>query len=127
MMAATRRGEQGKGTINSIIGLAVFILAMYSVWHVAPLFITDYSFKDKLNEIARSNRGQYSDERLKEMIMKEIRERQLDDYISGEMIKIHTVETSRRIYVEYDRKTTPLPGWEKTFHFVDDVDQPLIF
>jgi hypothetical protein len=125
--ATTRRGEQGKGALGSIVGLVVFLAILYAIFHVGPPFVTDYSFKDKLNEMARLNRGQYPDEKIMDMILKEIRDRQLDDVIQKSQVKIHTVETSRRIIVEYDQNVKILPGWERVFHFVDDVDQPLVF
>jgi hypothetical protein len=124
---AMRKGEQGKGAVGSIIGLLALLAALYAIFNVGPAFWADYAFRDKMNELARSNRNIFTDEKLTDMIMKEARDRQLDDYISRDMIKMHTVETSRRIDVEYDRKLKILPGWEKVWHFSDHVDQPLIF
>jgi len=122
-----RSAEKGEGQIGTIIGLLVFAAVCYAGIHVVPIFVTDYAFKDKLNELARLPRGQYKDETIVEMITKETRERGLDDVVQASDIKIHTVESSRRIYTAYSRTVKVLPGWEKTFSFEDDVSQPLIF
>jgi hypothetical protein len=126
-LVAQRHRERGEGRIGTLIGLLMLGAFGYAVFHVGPVFVADYGFKDKMNELARVNRGTWPDEKIVDLLMKETRDRGLDDVIQRTDIKIHTVESSRRIYCEYDRTVKVLPGWEKTFHFVDDVEQPLIF
>jgi hypothetical protein len=123
-----RRGnETGEGKLSSLMWLVVFIAVGYAVWHVAPVYISNYSFKDKMNEIARSPRGVVSDERIVDMLWHEVRERRLDPFIQRSCFKISTLETSRRISCAYERKEQILPGLTWTFRFDNEVDQPLIY
>lgn len=120
------RKEKGEGNLSSIIWLLIFLAAGYAIWNVAPVYMADYALKDKVNEIARAP-SRTGDEKVMDQIMKYIREERLDTYIQRSQIKISTVETSRRINVEYDREITILPGWTQMRHFSFQVDQPLVY
>jgi hypothetical protein len=119
--------ERGEGRLGSIIGLIVFAAICLAAWNVAPVFIADYSFADKLNELARMNRYQHNDERIMDLIMKEAGKQRIDVYLGGRQgCKIMTRETSRTIDCEYKRTIEILPGWKHTFKFTPSADQPLI-
>ncbi len=120
-------GERGEGRMGSIFGLIVFAAVCLAAWNVGPIFIADYTFKDKLNEVARLNRYQYPDERIMDMVLKEAGKQRIDTYLGGRTgCKITTRETSRVIECEYDRTVEVLPGFKHTFHFKPSGDQPLI-
>ena len=119
--------ERGEGKLGSLFGLALFAAAALAVWNVAPVYIDDFALKDKMNEIARAPRGTNTDEKVADNLMRYVREERLDGYIQRAMFKISTLETSRRITLDYNREAQILPGWKHTFSFHNQVDQPLIY
>ena len=119
--------ERGEGKLSSLFGLAVFAAAVLALWNVGPVYIDDFALKDKMNEIARAPRGTHTDEKILEMLMRYVREERLDGYVQRTAFKISTLETSRRITVDYARQAQILPGWKHTFTFHNQVDQPLIY
>jgi hypothetical protein len=121
------RSERGEGRLGSLFGLAVFAAAALALWNVAPVYIDDFALKDKMNEIARAPRGMNPDEKLLDQLMRYVREERLDGFIPRNSFKISTLETSRRISVDYQREARILPGWKHTFAFHNQVDQPLIY
>jgi hypothetical protein len=122
-----RGNERGEGRLASLIWLAILVAVGYALWNVVPVYLDNYSLKDKMNEIARSPRGVVTDDAIREMLAKEVRERRLDPYIQRSSFRVSTLETSRRISCSYDRTEQVLPGFNWTFHFDNEVDQPLIF
>lgn len=120
------RKEKGEGNLSSIIWLLIFLAIGYAVWNVAPVYMADFALKDKVNEIARAP-SRTPDEKVMDMIIKYIKEERLDAYIQRSQIRISTVETSRRINVDYEREITILPGWTQMRHFGFQVDQPLVY
>ena len=119
--------ERGEGKLSSLIWLVILVAVCYGLWNVVPVYIANYGFKDKMNEIARSPRGTVNDDAIREMLMKEVRERRLDPYIQRTCFRISTVETSRQISCAYERTEQVFPGFNWTFRFDNNVDQPLIF
>ena len=120
-------GERGEGKLSSLFALAVFAAAILALWNVGPVYIDDFALKDKMNEIARAPRGTHPDEKILEMLMRYVREERIDGYVQRTAFKISTLETSRRIVVDYKREAQILPGWKHTFSFHNQVDQPLIY
>ena len=125
-MATNEGGERGEGRLGSIIGLVLFAAVALAAWNVVPIFIADYTFADKLNELARLNRYQHNDERIMEQVMREASKQRIDTYLTRQGCKIMTRETSRTIDCEYRRTVEVLPGWRHTFKFTPSADQPLI-
>jgi hypothetical protein len=122
-----RNGERGTAQVSSIIALLALIGMAWAAWNVAPLFFAHYDFQDKVNEIARTPRYRApTDDKIVDMVMKEVRERRLDEFIMRADISVRTTDTSRLIHIEYERPATPIPGWEKMFQFTINADQPLI-
>jgi hypothetical protein len=119
-------GERGEGRLGSIIGLIVFVAALLAAWNVAPPFIADYTFADKLHEFGRLNRYQHNDDRIMDLVMKEASRQRIDVYLGRSGCKITTRETSRTIDCKYERQVQILPGWKHTFRFTPSADQPLI-
>jgi hypothetical protein len=127
-MSEKRESRQsGKGALGTVVPLAVFAAFAMAVWNVAPAYMADYQLGDKMIEICRLGRGANTDDRIKELLMKEVAEEGLDGYLGKESFKIETHENSRKIRVEYQRTIKILPGWERNFTFSHSVDQPLIF
>jgi hypothetical protein len=119
--------ERGEGKLSSLFALAVFAAAILALWNVGPVYIDDFALKDKMNEIARAPRGTHPDDKILEMLMRYVREERIDQYVQRTAFKISTLETSRRITVDYKREAQILPGWKHTFSFHNQVDQPLIY
>lgn len=120
------RREKGEARLSSIIWLVVLIGFGYAVWHVGPVYFAGYSLVDKMNEMARAPKYNHPDEKILDNLMKEVRERRLDQWIVRSDFKVNTLDHSRRISVEYDVPIEVLPGWTRNFHFKHDVDQPII-
>ena len=121
------RNERGEGNMSSFIFLIVVIAAAFAAWNVAPVYMDHYSFVDKVNEIARTPRYRApTDEKIMDMLMKEVRERRIDTWVRPQSFRISTTETSRRINLNYEREAQVLPGWKKLFKFTFQADQPLV-
>jgi hypothetical protein len=120
------RKEKGEGNLSSIIWLLIFLAVGYAIWNVAPAYMADFAFKDKVNEIARAP-SRTPDEKVMDLIMKYVKEERLDTWVQKSQIKISTIETSRRVNVDYEREITILPGWTQVRHFGFQVDQPLVY
>ncbi len=122
----TNERERGEGRLGSIIGLIVFAAAALAAWNVVPIYVANYTFADKLNELARLNRYQHNDERIMDQVMREASRQRIDTYLNRQGCKVTTRETSRVIECEYQRTVEVLPGWKHTFKFTPEADQPLI-
>ncbi len=119
-------GERGEGRIGSIIGFILFVAICMAAWNVVPVFVADYTFADKLNELGRLNRYQHKDDYIMEQVMREASKQRIDTYMTRQDCKITTRETSRTIDCAYQRTVEVLPGWKKTVTFTPGADQPLI-
>jgi hypothetical protein len=122
-----RNAERGAAQLSSIISLLALIALAYAAWNGIPVAFDHFDFKDKVNEIARTPKYKApTDERIIEMILKEVRERRLSPYIARGNISVSTTDTSRVIEIFYERTVKLLPGWERTFELTIKADQPLI-
>jgi hypothetical protein len=121
------KSQRGEGRLGSIISLLVLLAVVYAAWNVAPAYIANYGLKDKMNEIARSPRGTTKDDKILDMLDQYVREERLDSYVQRSMFQVSTLDTSRRIFVVYERPVKILPGFEKVLTFENDVSQPLVF
>jgi hypothetical protein len=121
------RNQRGEGRVSGILWLVVFVAVCYALWNVVPIYLANYSLKDKMNQVARSPRGTTNDDMLRDMLWKEVRENRMDAFIARSCFQISTLETSRKITCAYQRTQQVLPGINWTFHFNNDVDQPLIY
>ena len=125
-MRTNEGGERGEGRLGSIIGLVVFAAVALAAWNVVPVYVANYTFADKLNELGRLSRFTHTDDRIQELIMREASRQRIDTYLTRQGCKITTRETSRVIECEYRRQVEVLPGWKHTFTFKPGADQPLI-
>jgi hypothetical protein len=122
---AGRKSETGGSSISSILWLVVIAAAGYMLWNVAPVYMDHYSFQDKILEFARVPRTENPDEVILNRLMKEVRERRLNEYITPASFSIRTLETSRLIKVNYQRTVKILPGMQKTLKLNMEVDSPI--
>jgi hypothetical protein len=119
--------QRGEGRIGSFIFLGLIIALAWAEWNVAPVYLSHYDMVDKVTEIARTPLYRApTDERILDMLMKEVRERRLDYWIRRENFQVSTAGTSRRIVLRYERPAEVLPGWKRIFKFDFTVDQPLV-
>jgi len=123
----TRARERGEGRLGCVITLAVLAAILFAAWNIVPVYVANGNLKDKMNEAARTPRGMATDEQLIDLVMKTVREEALDPYVKRAQFKISTIETSRRITVDYERPVKVLPGFTRTFRFSNQVDQPLLY
>lgn len=123
-----RNGEGGEGKLGTIVWLVVFIAMGVAIWNVAPVYIANYSFADKVNQIARTPRwgASGSDERIVEQLVKAASEEKLEQYVNRQTCRINTMDTRRTIVCEYGRQVNVIPGWRHNFNFKIEADQPLI-
>ncbi len=121
------RSERGEGRMGGFIFLGLIIALAYAAWNVAPVYMAHYDFVDKVNEIARTPKYRAgTDEKIMDMLMKEVRERRLDSWINRQSFQVSTTDTSRRIRLYYEREAEVLPGWKRLFKFDFTADQPLV-
>jgi hypothetical protein len=119
-----RKAQRGEGKFGGILSLAAFLAFCYAVWNVAPIYMADYSLKDKMMEVCRLHPAQANEDRIRDLLMGFVREQQLTPYIGRSDFKIATRDTARKITLEYQRDGKVLPGWQRTFRFSHEVDQP---
>jgi hypothetical protein len=119
-----RTAQRGEGKFGGILSLAAFLAFCYAVWNVAPIYMANYSLGDKMIEVCRLHPGTKTDDAIKDLLMRYVREQDLTPYVSKESFKIQTRDSARKITLEYEREGKILPGWTRTFHFRHEVDQP---
>ena len=119
-------GERGEGKLSTVIWLLVFAAVAFAIWHVAPVYIDHYALVDKANELARAPRYNNPDEKIIDQLTRYAREERIPG-VGRHSFALSTLETSRRITVEYQREAEVLPGWKHTFKFSNTVEQPLIY
>jgi hypothetical protein len=122
-----RTTERGEGHLGGLILLVLLLVVGLAAWNLVPVYYDHYDFKDKVNEICRAPRYKArNDEAIMEMLMKEVRERRLTQWIGPENFEVSTTDTSRQIRVYYEREVEILPGFKRTLKFEYTSDQPLI-
>ena len=98
-----------------------------AAWNVIPVYYDHYDFTDVVEEVCRTPMYKArTDTIIKDMLMKEVRERRLGQWIGPDSFQISTNDRSRVIKLHYERKAKILPGWERLFVFDYEADQPLI-
>lgn len=119
-------GQRGEGKLSAILWLAFFAGVIYALFHVGPVYYDHYNLVDKMNEMARAPKWSHTDDRIYDVLVKYSRETGMDPYVKRNNFTVSTIETSRRISVDYERETEILPGWKHVFRFTKQVEQPLI-
>jgi hypothetical protein len=117
-------GQRGKGSIGGILSLIAFLAFCYAVFNVAPLYMADYQLSDKMIEVCRLHPSQANEDKIRDLLMREVRDQDLSQYITKPDFKIQVRDTARRISIQYQRDAKVLPGWTRTFKFSHETDQP---
>ncbi len=118
--------ETGAGRLGSLIWLVIVVGVLWAGWNLIPVYVSNYSFADKVTELARAPKYSHSDERITSELIKAAQENHLELYVNERTCKINTLEVRRTISCEYDRVVEILPGVKHTIHFKWQADQPLI-
>ena len=126
-----RTSERGEGRMSTLIFFALLIAAGLAAWNLIPVYYAHYDFTDKVEEICRTpryqlRRGIPEQEAVKEMLMKEVAERRLTQWVKPNSFRIVSTEHSRQIFLNYEREVEILPGWKRVIKFDYEADQPLI-
>jgi hypothetical protein len=121
-----RSDEKGEGKFGTIVGLVVMAAVLLAGWNVVPVYFANYSFVDKMTELCRVQRYNNPDEEIMRKLQKEARDLKIEDYINTQTCKITTRDHDRRIVCEYSRTVDVVPGYKHTFHFKNEVAQPLL-
>lgn len=87
--AAHRRSERGEGKAKAIIVTAIILFAIYSAVKIVPAYVREYELQDKMQEQARFGVvNRYPEEKIRDIIFKEVQDQGLEDRIKREDIKI---------------------------------------
>jgi len=126
-----RTSERGEGRMSSFIFFALLIAAGLAAWNLIPVYYAHYDFTDRVEEICRTpryqlQRGRPEHEAIKDLLMKEVRERRLGEWVKPNSFRISTTDHNRMIFLNYEREVEVLPGWRRTIKFDYTADQPLI-
>jgi hypothetical protein len=118
--------ERGEGKFGTIVGLLIMAAMAFAGWNVIPVYYADYSFSDKMIELARLQRYNNPDEEIMRKLMKEARELKIEAYVTPQSCQINTADHNRKIACKYDRTVEVLPGYKRKFTFEHLADQPLL-
>ena len=118
--------EQGEGKLGTIIWLVIIGAMVWAGFQVIPVYYANYSFSDKVVELARAPKYSHPDDRIEAELIKAAQENHLEQFIGPRTCKINTMEVRRVIVCEYDRTVEVLPGVKHKFHLKSEADQPLI-
>ena len=73
-----QRGEGKLGGIISLLALGCFIFALVNV---GPAYFADYNLGDQMREVARLARGRYSDDEIKDKLMRAVTDSGLEAWV----------------------------------------------
>jgi hypothetical protein len=121
-----RAGERGEGKVSTILWLAFFAGVVYALFHVGPVYYDHYNLVDKMTEMARAPKYSHNDDKIFDTLTKFTREEGMSTWVKRNNFTVQTMETSRRITVDYERTADILPGWKHIFKFNKVVYAPLI-
>jgi hypothetical protein len=122
-----RRSERGEGNVGTIILLALVAAAALAAWNVIPVYYDHYDFTDAVEEICRTPRYKAkTDKVIMDMLMKEVNNRRLGEWIGPESFEISANDRNRMIDLYYEREFNVLPGWKMNKVFEYTAEQPLI-
>jgi hypothetical protein len=115
------QSETGKSKASGLLWLLLFVILGWATWNIAPVYFANWTFKDKMRDLAHAHPSIRPDAVIHADLMKEARDRGIADYLGSCDIK--STESSRRIICEYTREVQVLPGIKHRFHFRNDVNE----
>jgi hypothetical protein len=122
-----RTSEKGEGKLGTLILFALLFAVGLAAWNLIPVYYAHYDFTDAVEEICRTPRYKARDQKaIKDMLNKEVFDRQLEQWITPESFQISESQRSRVIHLYYERTVKVLPGWDKLIKFEYTAEQPLL-
>jgi len=122
-----RWNERGEGNFGTIVLLALVAAIALAAWNVIPAYYEHYDFADAVEVICRTPKYKANtDKKVMDMLMKEVDDRMLGDWIYPESFEISTTGRNRVINLWYEREINVLPGWTVVKEFEYEAEQPLL-
>ncbi len=122
-----RTSEKGDGKLGTFILFALLIAVGLGAWNVIPVYYAHYDFTDAREEVCRTPRYKArTQQAIRDMLIKEVRNRELEQWITPDSFQISHTDRNRRIQLNYDREVDVLPGWKKLIKFEYTAEQPLL-
>jgi hypothetical protein len=117
-----QRSERGEGRLSTLMWLVLVVGLGYAGWNVGPVYLSNYTLTDKMQNIAMLPRWSAPDEKALDLLMKYVREEQLTPYLARDSFNVYTGDGRRTITCRYVRTVNILPGWPHTFVFQDKAE-----
>jgi hypothetical protein len=122
-----RMSERGDTRLGTLIFFALLIAVGLAAWNLIPVYYEHYDFTDAVEEICRTPVYKArTPQAIKDMLMKEVRQRELEQWVKPQSFQISRTDRNRTIRVNYDREVNVLPGWKKVIRFEYKAEQPLL-
>jgi hypothetical protein len=122
-----RTSERGDSRVGTLIFFALLIAVGLAAWNLIPVYYAHYDFTDAVEEICRTPRYKARNpQAIRDMLIKEVRNRELEQWITPDSFQISTTDRNRQIHVYYEREVDVLPGWKKLIKFEYTAEQPLL-
>jgi hypothetical protein len=119
--------ERGEGRLGTLIFFGLLIAVGLAAWNVVPVYYAHYDFTDAVEEICRTPVYKArTPQVIKDMLMKEVRNRELEQWVKPQSFQISKTDRNRKIRVNYEREVDVLPGWKKVIKFDYTAEQPLL-
>ncbi len=122
-----RRSERGEGKAKAIIVTVIILFAIYSAVKIVPAYVKEYELQDKMQEQARFGVvNRYPEEKIRDIIFKEVQDLDLDARIKREEIKIVANTGVVKIAIDY---TVPvdLLVYRFDLHFTPSSENKALF
>ncbi len=127
LVTASHRSERGEGKLKAIVVTAIILFAIYSAVKIVPAYVKEYQLQDKMQEQARFGVvNRYPEEKIREIIFKEVQDQGLEDRIKREDIKIVANTGIVKIAIDY---TVPvdLLVYHFDLHFTPSSENKALF
>jgi hypothetical protein len=122
-----RTSEKGEGKLGTFILFALLAAVGLAAWNLIPVYYAHYDFTDAVEEICRTPVYKArTPQAIRDMLIKEVRNRELEQWITPDSFQISRTDRNRRIHLYYEREVDVLPGWKKLIKFEYTAEQPLL-
>jgi len=122
-----RMSERGDTRLGTLVFFALLAAVGLAAWNVIPVYYEHYDLTDAVENVCRTPVYKArTEERIKEMLLTEVRNREMEQWVFPDSFKISTTPRNRRIQLTYEREVNILPGWKRVFKFDYTAEQPLI-
>jgi hypothetical protein len=122
-----RMSERGDSRLGTLIFFGLLIAFGLAAWNVVPVYYAHYDFTDAVEEICRTPVYKArTPQVIKDMLMKEVRNRELEQWVTAQSFQISNTDRNRTIRLNYEREVKVLPGWTRVIKFNYVAEQPLL-